>query len=264
MVRQSLARTAARDAACLADKTADMGHAGSDTRCGMRAGVIAACPVTDPFADVGCDNVADIDSGFRTTYCEMSANAWNPKCMDGTHGTVASFRTIACLESPVNDLANPLCATDTGAEGACGLNPFDSANPGCANLMRFQEIVVNFCGMNQSNSKCGVKTSAWVRSFGEGKAPPARLDSSVTAADRQREFLLGGTAGLDETGTVQVTIPDNQKFTLTLDSARYNGEALGGDGDASDGVAAFFDTVDTGIDVYYAGDFAEYRFGAHP
>ena len=253
--------TATRDAACLADKTADMGHTGSDTRCGMRAGVIAACPVSDPFADVGCDNVADIDSGFRTTYCQKSINAWNPRCMDGTHGTVASFRTIACLESPVNDLADPLCATDTGAEGACGLNPFDSANPGCANLMRFQEIVVNFCGMNQSNSKCGVKTSTWVRSFGEGKAPPTRLTATTPATERQRQFLTGLATGLDETGT-EATILDYQKFTLTLDSAMYSGEALGGDGDASDGVAAFFDTVDTGIDVYYAGILLNTDLGA--
>ena len=257
--------TATRDAACLADKTADMGHTGSDTRCGMRAGVIAACPVTNPFAGVGCDNVADIDSGFRTTYCEMSINAWNPRCMDGMHGEVLTARGKACVEFGIDTMTggHVSCIGNTLAESSCAMNPFDPLKPGCAILTEFPMIVGTFCEMNQSNSKCGVKTSTWVRSFGEGKAPPTRLTATTPATERQRQFLTGLATGLDETGT-EATILDYQKFTLTLDSAMYSGEPLGGDGDASDGVAAFFDTVNSDplISVYYAGILSDTDLGA--
>ena len=247
--------TATRDAACLADKTADMGHTGSDTRCGMRAGVIAACPVTNPFADVGCDNVADIDSGFRTIYCEMSANAWNPKCMDGTHGEVLTARGKACVEFGIDTMTggDASCISNTLAKSSCEANPFDPLKPGCAILTEFPMIVGNFCEMNQSNSKCGVKTSTWVASFGEGKAPPTRLTATTPATERQREFLVGlatvtNGEGLDDTGATDAT-----HFSLTLKSAMYSGEPLGGAGDASDGFAAFVDTVATGNYLYYAG-----------
>ena len=473
--------------------------------------------IANPFIHAGCDDVVGIDDGVRTTYCTMPANAFKTGCKtDGTHdvltqngATVNGARRDACLTSPVGTPADPSCETDSLTEQGCATDPFSVTNTGCRNLMRFSEIVGNFCDMNQSNQNCGVKTSTWVENarnaddtadldvrgvraalandaqytlitggteslelgdavakhatnFGDltfkntevpangtfigetaftgnpnvaggisyatnvgatklyagllsdtnvgapleaaptanwlgrlgvihgqsitttvfhdvadfqlmidftnttlsqtirlsggaayeqfiiaGKfndkgvifgtatyevrrtadnsltssgtglltgligqkgaaavfhgtagatdfiggfvavpyvpeaddfpnkatfsdwvrdfgpnPPPATLTATTPATDRKRQFLAGGTAGLDETGTVQVTIPDNQKFTLTLDSARYNGEALGGDGDASDGVAAFLDTVATGNYLYYAGLLADTDLGA--
>ena len=232
---------------------------GGDDSCATSLATVCN-DIANPFIHEGCDDVVGIDAGVRTMYCEMEANAWNPKCMDGMHGTVASFRTIACLDSPFNDLADPLCAMDTGAETACGLNPFDSANPGCRNLDDYKNIVGTYCTtINPSADECRVKTSAWVESFGEGKAPPARLDNT----NRKSEFLAGLATGLDTTGATPNGIPNGANLTLTLDSARYNGEPLGGAGDEKDGYGLFYDnTDDSNNRVYYAGILADTDLGA--
>ena len=80
---------------------------------------------------------------------------------------------------------------------------------------------------------------------------PLHLPPRPPATARQREFLAGGTAGLDTTDAVSIISGAN--LTLTLDSARYNGEPLGGDGDASDGYGLLIDTVATNSFVVYAG-----------
>ncbi|MCA8834982.1 MAG: hypothetical protein K8953_07840, partial [Proteobacteria bacterium] len=253
-----------RDAACLADKTADMGHTGSDTRCGMRMGVATACGIANPFAHVGCDNVVNIDSEVRSMYCTMQANTFKAGCKtDGTHDipsgtTVANTRFVACLGSPVGDPADPLCATDSITEEGCGLDPFNSINTGCRNLMRFSEIVIAYCrDRNPDAEECKVQTSNWVASFGEGKAPPARLDNTVTAADRQRQFLTGGAIRLDSTGATAPT-----HYGLTLKSAMYSDEPLGGAGDTSDGYGFFYDTIAFNQEIFYAGLLSDTDLGA--
>ena len=246
---------ASRDAACLANANADAGHMGSDTRCGLRTNVIAACPESNPFAHVGCNNVADIDVGFRTNYCALSANLFKSVCRNGTHGAVFFNRREACLTFGTGMGGDASCDSNTFAADECAKNPFDDTHPGCQNLLKIEMIVNTYCeDTNPSDPNCGVKTSSWIRSFGEGKAPPATLTATTPATERQREFLLGLATvtndgeGLDDTGATDAT-----HFSLTLKSAMYSGEPLGGAGDASDGFAAFVDTVATGNYLYYAG-----------
>ena len=98
----------------------------------------------------------------------------------------------------------------------------------------------------------------WVRDF-EPNPPPARLDNT----NRKSEFLAGLVAGLDTTGATPNGIPNGANITLTLDSARYNGEPLGGAGDEKDGYGLFYDnTDDSNNRVYYAGILADTDLGA--
>ena len=248
--------TAARDAACVADANADMANTGSDTRCGARPTIITACDMRDPFRHPVCNKIAGIDSGIRTPYCALTANVFKTGCKtDGTHGPVLNIRRDACLTSPAGTPANPLCLTNELAIGVCNGDPF--TNTGCRNLMTFSGIVETYCTTtNPTDPQCGVKTSTWVRSFGDGKAPPARLDDT----NRRRQFLAGLATGLDTTGAVSIISGAN--LTLTLDSARYNGEPLGGAGDASDGYGLLIDTVATNSFVVYAGLLADTDLGA--
>ncbi|MCA8833981.1 MAG: hypothetical protein K8953_02750, partial [Proteobacteria bacterium] len=220
-----------------------------------------ACDIRDPFAYTGCNNVEGI-AGVRVMYCETPATAWDEECMDTTHGAVTMKRGDACLKFGIDTTrgGHVSCVGNTLAESSCASNPFHPANRGCAILTEFPMIVKTYCrDTNPRNRECRAKTSAWGRSFGAGKAPPARLDDT----NPRRQFLMGLATRLDTTGTT--SIPANGNIFLTLDSARYNGEPLGGTRDVSDGVAAFFDNSDTNngtIGFYYAGILSGTDLGA--
>ncbi|MCA8835917.1 MAG: hypothetical protein K8953_12630, partial [Proteobacteria bacterium] len=89
----------------------------------------------------------------------------------------------------------------------------------------------------------------WFDSF--SSAPPATL----TAGENQ--FLAGTATALTTTGATSAT-PDS----LTIASARYEGEKLGGTGNINDGVAFFYDTVSSGNYNYYAGLLSDTNLGA--
>ncbi|MCA8835161.1 MAG: hypothetical protein K8953_08755, partial [Proteobacteria bacterium] len=181
---------ASRDAACLANARADAGHTGSDTPCGMRTNVIAACPVENPFAHVGCDNIAGINTGFRATYCALRDNFFKSVCKNGTHGRVFDRRRDVCLEFGTGMGGDTSCDSNTQTEDECAKNPFDDTNPGCQSILKIEMIVKTYCEETKpSDPNCGVKTSSWVRSFGEDKEPPATLTATTPATERQREFL---------------------------------------------------------------------------
>ena len=164
--------------------------------------------IANPFIHEGCDDVAGIDAGFRTTYCTMPANAFKTGCKtDGTHdvltqngATVNGARRDACLTSPVGTPADPSCETDSLTEQGCATDPFSVTNTGCRNLMRFSEIVGNFCDMNQSNQNCGVKTSTWVENA-RNADDTAGLDvkgvRAALANDEQYTLITGGTESLE-------------------------------------------------------------------
>ena len=106
--------------------------------------------------------------------------------------------------------------------------------------------------------------SDWVRDFGPNP-PPATLTATTPATERKRQFLTGLATvtdgkGLDTMGAVSVI--SGATPSLTLDSARYNGEPLGGAGDASDGYGLLIDTVATNSFVVYAGLLADTDLGA--
>ncbi len=243
--------TAMRDTACLADADADMANTGSDTRCGARPAIIMACDIRDPFAHAGCDSVPNIDSVVRTMYCTMPANAFKTKCKtDGTHGTVVLSRTMACLTSPFKSLADPLCTTDMGAEGACEMNPFASANPGCRNLARFQEIVNEYCEDND-HERCAVQYSTWTGSF-TSPLETAPVNLTSTSA-RDARFLQGLTTTAPViTGFV---IAPGKFTTLTLAHSDLNG-------DEDDGVSFFTGLYAGKAQGYYSGILGTTDLGA--
>ena len=164
--------------------------------------------IANPFIHEGCDDVAGIDAGVRTTYCTMPANAFKTGCKtDGTHdvltqngATVNGARRDACLTSPVGTPADPSCETDSLTEQGCATDPFSVTNTGCRNLMRFSEIVGNFCDMNQSNQNCGVKTSTWVENA-RNADDTADLDvkgvRAALANDAQYTLITGGAESLE-------------------------------------------------------------------
>ena len=164
--------------------------------------------IANPFIYDGCDDVAGIDAGVRTMYCTMPANAFKTGCKtDGTHdvltqngATVNGARRDACLFSPVGTPADPSCETDSLTEQGCELDPFSVTNTGCRNLMRFSEIVGNFCDMNQSNQNCGVKTSTWVenaRNADDTADLEVRGVRAALANDAQYTLITGGTESLE-------------------------------------------------------------------
>ena len=109
----------------------------------------------------------------------------------------------------------------------------------------------------------------WLRDFGPNP-PPATLTATTPATERKRQFLTGLATvtdgkGLDTMGAVSVISGATPSLTLGAtgpNSARYNGEPLGGDGDASDGYGLLIDTVATNSFVVYAGLLADTDLGA--
>ncbi len=235
-----------RETAC---QTHGTGMGGDDS---CATSLISVCLLADPFIYPGCDDVAGIDDGVRTMYCEDSATAWDEECMDGIHGTVVSFRTIACLESSFNDPANPLCLTDSFTEAACGMNPFDSANPGCRNLMKFSEIVGTYCMTNDAADCPNVTTADWVDSFNT-------LATAPVSTDTANQFLSGLTDTPPVIEGFDAGSVSDFGSSLTL---AYNG--LGGD--ATDGASFFWGNFDISEGVfntrYYAGIHASTDLGA--
>ncbi len=185
---------------------------GGDNSCATS--LASSCTITDPFAYTGCKDVAGI-AGVRMMYCEDSATAWDEECMDGIHGTVVSFRTIACLESPFNDPANPLCLTDSFTEAACRMNPFASANPGCANLTDYKNIVKTYCATNDVVACPNVTTADWLASFEGAEALPTTPNTTPT-----NEFLAI-TATTASTLTAEL-VPT----TLFITGSTTNGAAF--------------------------------------
>ena len=261
---------AMRDAACLADADADMGYTGSDTRCGARDAVILACPAGDPFAHAGCDNVANIDAGFRTTYCALTINAFKTKCKtDGTHGEVLAARGKACVEFGTDTMTggHASCVGNTLAESSCKMNPFDDTKPGCAILTEFPMIVENFCRMNQSNSNCTVKTSAWVenaRNADDTAGLEVRGVRAALANDEQYTLITGGTESL-ELGDAVAKHADNfgdltfKNTLLPVGSAFIGETAFTGNPNVAGGISY---ATNVGATKLYAGLLSDTDVGA--
>ncbi len=211
---------------------------GGDDSCATS--LASSCTITDPFAYTGCNNVEGI-AGVRMMYCQTPATAWDEECMDGTHGTVVSFRTIACLESPFGTPANPLCVTDSFTETTCEMNPFASANPGCANLTDYKNIVKTYCVNNPMEAPCVVNAADWVASF---NTEPA---TTPTTGTLKNEFLQA-TGGTLPTGAL--TNSDGSAITvvpkLTLNANDGVAFFQGYSGNSATEYAGIFDTTDLG------------------
>ena len=199
--------------------------------------------IANPFIHAGCDDVAGIDAGVRTMYCQMSANAWNPKCMDTTHGTVTATRGDACLEFGTDTTkgGHRSCVSNTLAESSCASNPFDSANPGCAILTKFEMIVRTYCKASHVTGCPTATYDAWVASFPDN-APLLASNLAPTAGNK---FLQGKETGLNTTG-----LGDFTADSFNFQTATYNGMLFGGS--ATNGVAFQYGNIG-GKRYFYAG-----------
>ena len=215
---------------------------GGDNSCA--ASLASVCnDIANPFIHAGCDDVAGIDAGVRTMYCQMSANAWNPKCMDTTHGTVTATRGDACLEFGIDTTrgGHPSCVRNTLAESSCASNPFDPANPGCAILTKFEMIVRTYCKASHVTGCPTATYDAWVASFPDN-APLLASNLAPTAGNK---FLQGKETGLNTTG-----LGDFTADSFNFQTATYNGMLFGGN--ATEGVAFQYGNIG-GKRYFYAG-----------
>ena len=215
---------------------------GGDNSCA--ASLASVCnDIANPFIHAGCDDVAGIDAGVRTMYCQMSANAWNPKCMDTTHGTVTATRGDACLEFGTDTTkgGHPSCVRNTLAESSCASNPFDPANPGCAILTKFEMIVRTYCKASHLAGCPTATYDAWVASFPDN-APLLASNLAPTAGNK---FLQGKETGLNTTG-----LGDFTADSFNFQTATYNGMLFGGS--PTNGVAFQYGNIG-GKRYFYAG-----------
>ena len=214
---------------------------GGDNSCA--ASLATVCLIANPFIHEGCDDVAGIDAGVRTMYCQMSANAWNPKCMDTTHGTVTATRGDACLEFGIDTTrgGHRSCVRNTLAESSCASNPFDPANPGCAILTKFEMIVRTYCKASHVAGCPTATYDAWVASFPDN-APLLASNLAPTAGNK---FLQGKETGLNTTG-----LGDFTADSFNFQTATYNGMLFGGS--ATEGVAFQYGNIG-GKRYFYAG-----------
>ena len=229
---------ATRMTACQMFGTGTGGHAT------CAASLASVCnDIANPFIHAGCDDVAGIDAGVRTMYCQMSANAWNPKCMDTTHGTVTATRGDACLEFGIDTTrgGHRSCVGNTLAESSCASNPFDSANPGCAILTKFEMIVRTYCKASHVTGCPTATYDAWVASFPDN-APLLASNLAPTAGNK---FLQGKETGLNTTG-----LRDFTADSFNFQTATYNGMLFGGN--ATEGVAFQYGNIG-GKRYFYAG-----------
>ena len=215
---------------------------GGDNSCA--ASLASVCnDIANPFIHAGCDDVAGIDAGVRTMYCQMSANAWNPKCMDTTHGTVTATRGDACLEFGTDTTrgGHRSCVSNTLAESSCASNPFDPANPGCAILTKFEMIVRTYCKASHLAGCPTATYDAWVASFPQN-APLLASNLAPTAGNK---FLQGKETGLNTTG-----LRDFTADSFNFQTATYNGMLFGGS--PTNGVAFQYGNIG-GKRYFYAG-----------
>ena len=218
----------------------DTGTGGDDS---CATSLISVCLLANPFIHEGCDDVVGIDAGVRTMYCQMSANAWNPKCMDTTHGTVTATRGDACLEFGIDTTrgGHRSCVRNTLAESSCASNPFDPANPGCAILTKFEMIVRTYCKASHVAGCPTATYDAWVASFPQN-APLLASNLAPTAGNK---FLQGKETGLNTTG-----LGDFTADSFNFQTATYNGMLFGGS--PTNGVAFQYGNIG-GKRYFYAG-----------
>ena len=215
---------------------------GGDNSCA--ASLASVCnDIANPFIHAGCDDVMGIDAGVRTMYCQTPANAWNPKCMDTTHGTVTATRGDACLEFGTDTTkgGHRSCVRNTLAESSCASNPFDPANPGCAILTKFEMIVRTYCKASHLAGCPTATYDAWVASFPDN-APLLASNLAPTAGNK---FLQGKETGLNTTG-----LRDFTADSFNFQTATYNGMLFGGS--PTNGVAFQYGNIG-GKRYFYAG-----------
>ncbi len=215
---------------------------GGDNSCATSLAVVCN-DIANPFIHAGCDDVAGIDAGVRTMYCQTLATAWNPKCMDTRHGTVTATRGDACLKfgTDTNAGGHASCVGNTLAESSCRMNPFDLANQGCAILTKFEMIVRTYCKASHVTGCPTATHAAWAASFPEN-APLLASNLAPTAGNK---FLEGLETGLNTTD-----LSGLEADGFNFQTASYNDVFFGGS--PTEGVAFQHGRIG-GTRYFYAG-----------
>ena len=223
---------------------------------------IGFCPVSDPFAYTGCDNVAGI-TAKRETFCRDTTardgrNPFHTGCTGGTYSDVTNTQRDACLDNEV--APDNSCAANSAVELECETNgPF--ARVGCVNLTDFLEVVRTYCDANATEESCKANYTDWNGSFTGNDA----LASAPVSTHTTNQFLSGLTA----TSTVPTT--DFTGFLETDNPVKANASphlnladnAHGFGGQAEDGVMFFGGTFISNSEVrYYAGIYSSTDLGA--
>ncbi len=262
MTKTASVISTARDLACTSDPqgNADDGHDGSDIRCVLRPAVTTACDIRNPFRHTVCNNIAGINGGIRTTYCETTTTAWNEGCTQTTHGEVATARRDACLlyGTDASRGGNNACATNQLTKNFCETNdPLATGREGCRDLDTFAEVVNTYCTANGTEEVCKVVYSDWNGSF-----TPA-LATAPVSTHTTNQFLSGLTAGsLSITGftPLTTTVRDGQTANATPHLA-LNDTVHGFGGQAADGVMFFGGQLTDDSYRYYAGIYSSTDVG---
>ena len=254
----------ARDQACIDDPqgNADDGHTGSDIRCVLRPAVTTACDIRNPFRHTVCNNIAGINGGIRTTYCETTTTAWNEGCTQTTHGEVATARRDACLlyGTDASRGGNNACATNQLTKNFCETNdPLATGREGCRDLDTFAEVVNTYCVTNGTEEVCKVVYSDWNGSF-----TPA-LATAPATGDTANRFLSGltgaSTVPTTDFTALTTTVRDEQTANAT-DHLALNDTVHGFGGQADDGVMFFGGQLTDNSYRYYAGIYSSTDLGA--
>ncbi len=159
----------------------------------------------------------------------------------------------------VGDLTNSLCTVPGAKDAICTYAPFASICFDDNEYKDDRETKYPACHADPSVPSCTGVTDrpnaiAWADSFSTA------LSSAPDTTNRRSQFLKGGASGINRG---DIVVPTNLwgSSSLNLNTAEFNGEALGGD--AADGVAFIVGRVnDQGTFYYYAGIFSGTDLGA--
>ncbi len=219
------------------------------------------CPVGDPFAYPGCDNVGII-RGRRITYCNMPINAWKSDCTGGNYGDKPTAQGEACVMFGMGAGGHTSCTTNTYAKNFCGMpsnNPLADANSGCRVLENFAAIVGVYCVANSEIPACKVDSAAWTGSF------TTSLATAPATGDTANRFLSGLTGATAVPTTDFTALTTTVRDGHTANASPYLNLAdteHGFGGQADDGVMFFGGQLNDNSYRYYAGIYSSTDLGA--
>ncbi len=166
--------------------------------------------------------------------------------------TYANDRVGYCANNP----SSSLCPrqVDNCIAYPFGTSTYSYGSGGCARTFTAQELIVarvRYCGKSANRSKSVCRTTvARPNAANWAKQNPSALTTPTT---NRNQFVKGTADGVD-IGNFRVW--NNYRETLNLNTATFNGRALGGD--ATDGVAFFASSSYT----YYVGILSGTDLGA--
>ncbi len=211
------------------------------------------------------DCTASNDAATNTAFCGRAIvrnpcirNPFTANCAEDLEHHYATARTNR-IQFCLGDLTNTLCTNSDTVAAVCTYAPFASV---CFDDEDTYESTrtnkINFCHTNTTDLSCSGVTDnpnavAWADSFATA------LTDTPSTTNRSNQFLKGTASGVNK-GDI-VTLYSYNEGSLNLNTATFNGRALGGD--AADGVAFFRGAANSeGRMYYYSGILSGTDLGA--